>query len=491
MIANEIKQEALRKLAQRNFWTYAQMRIPAVYSDDKKFLKDYCTRLQNFTLNSKKHFMVVGMPPRHFKSLTIQLFAEWMFGRSFSSDMVAYDPTYAIMTGSYNMTLAESFAKGVRNNIKSQEVFMDVFPDVAVSAGDGAAARWKLNDSPVVNYLATAPGGIATGIGAKLIIIDDIIKNPQEAYSQLVKDQHDEWLNSNLMQRLEGKDWKIIFVGTPWSTDDLGQRILQTRDCEHVMYPAYIVKNGKKRFLCPSQLDEKSYNEKIAQMNLDIVEANYLMKPIDIKGRLYHEMTEYNRNELVLKSSDIIKCWIDTSDKGTDYLCAITYVMQSGFCYVLDIIHTDSPMEVTQPLVVDMLTKNKVQMCMVESNNGGRAFMLALRSLMSNKPIYFKDKFSSSQKEGRILASSGWVQTTMRMPSDWKQRYPSFVKDFFNYNSKGKNEHDDAVDCCSLIHMEEAGEWGIYNQPYQTDLQPALHAMNETGYFDNSEMTYW
>ena len=95
-----------------------------------------------------------------------------------------------IMTGSYNETLSTVFSKNVRNTIqevKADEdkiVYSDIF-DAKIKFGDGAMNLWSLQDG-YNNYLATSPTGTATGFGADIIIIDDVIKNAEEANNALV-----------------------------------------------------------------------------------------------------------------------------------------------------------------------------------------------------------------------------------------------------------------------------------------------------------------
>ena len=101
------------------------------------------------------------------------------------------------MTGSYNETLSTVFSKNVRNTIqeiKADEgkvVYSDIF-DAKIKFGDGAMNLWSLQDG-YNNYLATSPTGTATGFGADIIIIDDVIKNAEEANNALVLEKHWEW----------------------------------------------------------------------------------------------------------------------------------------------------------------------------------------------------------------------------------------------------------------------------------------------------------
>src|SRR5690606_39913489 len=99
------------------------------------------------------------------------------------------------MTGSYKETLSTTLSKSVRNTIsevKAQEnkiVYSDLFPDTRIKHGDGAMNLWAL-EGGYNNYLATSPTGTATGFGADYIIIDDLIKNAEEAHNERVLESH-------------------------------------------------------------------------------------------------------------------------------------------------------------------------------------------------------------------------------------------------------------------------------------------------------------
>ena len=89
------------------------------------------------------------------------------------------------MTGSYNETLSTTFSKNVRNDIQEAKadiykpVYSDVFPGVKIKRGDGSMNLWSL-EGGYNNYLATSPTGTATGFGASILVIDDLIKNAEE-----------------------------------------------------------------------------------------------------------------------------------------------------------------------------------------------------------------------------------------------------------------------------------------------------------------------
>lgn len=425
---------------------------PNFYKDNRKYLKNMADLLQDFVINSDKHFLVVNMPPRHGKSLTAQKLTEWLFG--------LYGNKIAVMTGSYNERLSAIFARSVRNTIQTVKadehlVYSDIFFDTKVKYGEASQSMWSLEGNSIVNYLATSPGGTSTGIGAKFIILDDILKNAEEAYNENVLDSHWDWLNNTIMQRTEGHDWKIIIIMTRWAEGDLAGRILASRgdDVEVISYPA-VLDADKKKMLCDEILTYDGYKDKIQEMNIDIAEANYNQKPIDVKGRLYSDFKEWDK----LPSADSGKTFnfTDTADTGADYLCSINGIQYDKEFYITNLVFSDESMEVTEPAVAELLHTGDVNVARIESNNGGRGFARNVEHILkeqydSNRTI-IEPVAQTKNKESRILASSAWVQNHVYMPQGWKNRHPEFYKQVMSYQKKGKNKHDDAVDVLASIY---------------------------------------
>lgn len=447
-IPAEIQQEARKELARRVFYDYCQLLYPKVYTDDRKYLADVCKRVQAFIEQNDKRFLVINMPPRHVKSFTAKNLTEWLFGRN---------PRLKVMTGSYNETLSTTFARQVRNTIEERSaggriVYSDIFPDTRVKYGEASASIWSLEGMNEKSYLATSPGGTATGFGANVILIDDIIKNSDEAYNEMVLDKHWEWFNNTMMQRTEGDDWKVIVIMTRWASGDLAGRVLEAfgDDAEHVIYQA-VQPDGS--MLCDSILTRRDFDIKTQEMNVDIVEANYNQKPIDLEGRLYGEFTTWD----TLPPGEHKKLnYTDTADTGNDYLCSIDYIEHEGNVYVTDIVFTDDGMEKTERQVAEMLDADGVHEAEVESNNGGRGFARnverILKEELGNKRCVIRWKAQSKNKEARILASSAWVTKHIFMPRNWKNQHREFHKQLMAYQKKGRNKHDDGPDVLAAIY---------------------------------------
>ena len=205
--------------------------------------------------------------------------------------------------------------------------------------------------------------------------------------------------------------------------------------------------------LCPDILSKSDYDLKTREMNNDIVEANYNQKPIDVGGRLYQSFKEW---EMLPENASKIINFTDTADTGSDFLCSVNGVIYENEFYITDLVFTDEPMETTEKQVAELLMSREVSEARIESNNGGRGFARNVERLLIEK--YQSNKTDiraipqTHNKESRILASSAWVTNHIYMPQNWRIRFPDFYRQVMNYQKKGKNEHDDAVDVLASIY---------------------------------------
>lgn len=350
------------------------------------------------------------------------------------------------MTGSYNETLSTMFSKNVRNDIMEEKadqiriVFSDIFPNVRIKRGDGAMNLWSL-EGGYNNYLATSPTGTATGFGASLLIIDDLIKNAEEANNELTKEKHWSWFTDTMLSRLE-EGGKIIIIMTRWASDDLAGRALDhfKESGARIRHISMKALQDDGTMLCDEVLSRKSYEAKIKAMGADIASANYQQEPIDLKGRLYTSFKTYSGELPQFKE---IRNYTDTADTGDDYLCSIDYgVTFSNEAYVLDVLYTKKPMEVTEPATAKMFEKDMVNVADIESNNGGRGFArnverILQQELHSNHTIvrWFSQ---NKNKQARIYSNSSWVMQHIYYPEDWRNRWPEYYDAMVKYQREGK-----------------------------------------------------
>ena len=446
--------EIKKALARKSFFDYCNLKAPDFYKPDRQYLVRLCNELQKF-YESDDEVLIVNLPPRHGKSRTAGNFVEWVLGNNKHEK---------IMTGSYNETLSTMFSKNVRNTIqevkvdKDKIVYSDIFPGIRIKYGDGAMNLWSLEGS-YNNYLATSPTGTATGFGCTLMIIDDLIKNAQEAYNEEVLQKHWDWFTNTMLSRLE-EGGKIIIIMTRWATGDLAGRALehykeQGVKVRHISMKA-LQEDGT--MLCPEILSRKSYEAKCKAMGIEIASANYQQEPIDIKGRLYTNFKTYTKLPMDDKGNLLftsIRNYTDTADQGDDYLCSINYGVYNGEAYVLNVLYTKQPMEITEPAVAKMLYEDNVNIADIESNNGGRGFARQVERILHEKyrtnRVQINWFHQSKNKKARILSNSTWVMNHVYFPVNWKDRFPEYYEAMTKYQKEGKNLHDDAPDATTGI----------------------------------------
>jgi len=164
---------------------------------------------------------MVFMPPRHGKSMaTSELFPAWFLGRN---------PKKQVVVASYAASLAQSFGRKVRNLFASPE-FGALFPGVGLAADSAAKDNWHTNLGGV--FTSVGIGGGLTGKGADVAIIDDPVKDMQDADSETIRETTWDWYRSVLRTRLM-PGGAIVVVLTRWHQDDLAGRLLADMGAGH------------------------------------------------------------------------------------------------------------------------------------------------------------------------------------------------------------------------------------------------------------------
>lgn len=208
---------ARRELARRNLIDFTRYTLPGYEAADHH--RRIAQKLEQVESGAIDRLMIF-MPPRHGKSeLASKRFPAWCLGRN---------PRRQIIAASYNSDLANDFGRNVKNIIAEPE-FGNVFAGVALAQDSKAANRLNTNYGGA--YVAAGVGTAVTGRGANIALIDDPLKDREEADSQRRRDLVWDWYRSTLYTRLM-PGGAIVLIQTRWHEDDLAGRILDA-DAEH------------------------------------------------------------------------------------------------------------------------------------------------------------------------------------------------------------------------------------------------------------------
>lgn len=160
--------------------------------------------------------LIVEMPPRHGKSTTVaRLFPAWLLGAH---------PDFRVMVVTYAVSLARKHSRYTRNLIRTAK-YQDTYPGITLADDSASAEAWDIAGREGGMDALGMLGG-ATGKGAHCLIIDDPLKNRQEAESALIRDRIWDGFTDDLLTRLE-PGGAVILNATRWHQDDLIGRAMR------------------------------------------------------------------------------------------------------------------------------------------------------------------------------------------------------------------------------------------------------------------------
>ena len=218
-----LMEEARRELARRTMGDFV------LYVDDNyqmnwhhRLLCDYLDKLACKEIRR----LMVFMPPRHGKSELVS--------RKFPAYLLGRNPDTSIISCSYSADLASRMNRDVQRLIDSEKYSL-LFPESHLfgknirSTAKGSFLR-NSDIFEIVNhrgtYRSSGVGGGITGMGGEYIIIDDPVKNREDADSATMREKVYDWYTSTLYTRLE-KDGCILLTLTRWHEDDLAGKLLK------------------------------------------------------------------------------------------------------------------------------------------------------------------------------------------------------------------------------------------------------------------------
>jgi predicted phage terminase large subunit-like protein len=158
--------------------------------------------------------LIITMPPRHGKSeLASRRLIPWFIGR---------DPTRSAALGTYSDDLAGDFGRDVRG-IMEDPLYQELFPGAKLRKGSKSADRMQTEAGGMLFFVGRGTG--ITGRGADLIVIDDPLKNRDEADSKAIRDKVWKWWQDDIQTRVLDEGGRFIIIMTRWHEDDLVGRL--------------------------------------------------------------------------------------------------------------------------------------------------------------------------------------------------------------------------------------------------------------------------
>lgn len=175
-----------------------------------RMLADTIERAMRDVEQGRSRRIIVTLPPRAGKSTLTSLHTpSWVLRRH---------PSWPVVLLSHEANFATYWGRQVRRQIESGQV-----PGVTLAGDAGAASEWETTAGGGV--LARGVKGSLTGRGAKVMIIDDPVKDYADAHSKTHREALWDWWLSVAQTRLEPPSL-VLVVMTRWHEDDFVGRLL-------------------------------------------------------------------------------------------------------------------------------------------------------------------------------------------------------------------------------------------------------------------------
>jgi predicted phage terminase large subunit-like protein len=380
--------------------------------------------------------LMVFMPPGHGKSLTAsQLFPAWFLGR---------DPRRYVISASYGQELALDFGRRARNLI-ADPLHRATFPTCRLSDDSTAAHRFNLTAGGA--YYALGAGGPITGRGADLLLIDDPIKNREEAYSASFRRALQAWFESVAYTRLE-PDGAIVLIQTRWHQDDLAGWLLREHAGENwrvISLPA--IAEGDEGWrregeaLWPRRFPISTLERIREAIGGATWQALYQQRPQAAEGGIFKRGWFKTWRELPARF-DRVALSIDAAFKtgsANDYSAAVVVGEAADGYYALHVWRERVEFPMLKRKVGELAALWKPDVVLVEDKASGQSLIQELRS--TNLPVIAVKV--DTDKETRAHAVSPLVESgRLFLPPD-----AHWLADFLDEACAfPAGAHDDQVD---------------------------------------------
>lgn len=334
--------------------------------------------------------LIVNLPPRHLKSHAISVaLPAWLLG---------HRPSTQILSVTYAQDLSDALARSSRKLMTSQ--FYQALFETRLVHGREAVSDFETTQGGY--RLSTSVGGVLTGRGADIIIIDDPLK-ADDALSEARRTSVNEWYDNTLRSRLNNQETgSIIIVMQRLHADDLVAHVQEHEEGWQVLsFPAiaeedersgmvrtpYGWKNAGREegdILQPNLMSREALEVQRRAMTAYNFAAQYQQNPEPPSGiivkrewlRFYSPIEKPKQFDIVLQS------W-DTANKDTElanYSVCTTWGLKSGKLYLLDVFRKKLEFPELKKAVGRLAAIHKATVVLVEDKASGSSLIQELRA---------------------------------------------------------------------------------------------------------------
>lgn len=307
------------------------------------------------------------LPPQHGKSLHNTI--------HFSAFYLIKNPCSKIIIGAYNQNFANFFSRKIRALTER---------NIVLSKDRVAVTDWETNVGGYLKVVGVGSG--VTGYGADLIIIDDPIKNREEANSKVYREKVWNWWTDSISTRAHPKT-SYIFTMTRWHQDDLAGRILENeKDWIVVTLPALaedendLLDRNEGEALWPERYP-REYLLQQMEYSPSTFQALYQQRPSAVAGSIFlMEWWDYYKE--LPNFEFIVQSW-DTAFKKhqeNDRSVCTTWGITKTSYFLIDCWFGRLEFPLLKKMVVSLSDKYKPHLILFEDAASGQSLIQELQN---------------------------------------------------------------------------------------------------------------
>lgn len=417
--------------------------------------------------------LIITMPPRSAKSISASV--------AFPAFIHGHDPTKEIITVSYAQGLASKLRNDYRM-ILSSGWFRDLFLKTRIDPKKESEQEVRLTQRGV--RLATSVGGVLTGRGADIIIIDDPLK-ADDAHSEAQRNKVNEWYSSALVSRLNQKSkGAIVIVTQRLHVDDLVGHVTEFDDNWTVLnLPAIAAEDqripiGPSRYhhrkqgtlLHPARETQAVLDELKLNIGSAAFEAQYQQSPIPPGGHMFRRewLNYYPFLPEITDDDTVFQSWDTASKTGlqNDWSVGTTWLYKNGLYYLMDVVREKLNYPDLKARMLAEAQQYQPWFILIEDTGVGTGLIADLKAESFDAigiPATQSKEARANIQTPKFESGRVWLPETAPWLSELEAELLAFPA----------GRHDDQVDsivqALAYEHVERGGVTYIYLDPPKSD----------------------
>jgi len=400
--------------------------------------------------------LILQVPPRSGKSLLSSTLLPAAYLKA--------HPDRFVGISSYSAELSQGFSRKARDFYRDGGGQLDPSQQAVNAWGtQGGGGLW-----------AAGVGGAITGRSGHLLIIDDPVKNREEAESARLMEKLWDWYASTLYTRLEPEVGAIVVIQTRWSENDMIGQLLENEmnvsekgrenwtivdlpaiyedasnrpllpdHCEII--PDWREQEGEA--LCPQRYDEDDYERIREAIGAREFASLYQQRPAPIGGNMFDpSWWQYYSHDTVIPDFDRVLLSIDctfTNTSTSDYVVGLVVGQAGPNFYVLDLYRERTDVIGTMAMISRMYKRHQLDGTVIELAASGYAVYQMARKKVPGL-IGFKPEKSKEARAAGIVPIVEAGNVYLPISSPWLD---SFISEFSLFPA---SKNDDQVDALTM-----------------------------------------